>query len=168
MEALRIIGDEHRNLWRIAVTLDQLRGEIEDGGHADRRLFDAIFDYLDNFVDRLHHPKEDDFLFRLLRARSAEAAAVLDRLQDDHRAGPDNLKALRAALAAAANSPAAGQEFAAALKRYTDGLKAHIRSEEKDVMPLARTVLTDADWAEIDAAFADNSDPLFGASAQAE
>ncbi|MBA3997637.1 MAG: ABC transporter [Candidatus Accumulibacter sp.] len=168
MEALRIIGDEHRNLWRIAVTLDQLRGEIEDGGRADPQLFNAIFDYIDNFVDRLHHPKEDDFLFRLLRARSAQAAALLDRLQAEHRDGPENLKGLRARLVAAAGSADAGRAFAEALKNYTDGLKAHIRSEEKEVMPLARTVLTDADWAEIDAAFADNSDPLFGASAQVE
>jgi len=168
MEALRIIGDEHRNLWRIAVTLDQLRGEIGADSPPDPKLFNAIFDYIDDFVDRLHHPKEDAFLFRLLRQRSPEAAAVLDRLQAEHRNGPQNLKLLRARLVAAASSTAAGEEFADALKTYTDNLKAHIRSEEKDVMPLAQGALTAADWAEIDTAFADNDDPLFGGRAQAE
>jgi len=168
MEALRIIGDEHRNLWRIAVTMDQLRSEIEEGAAADPKLFNAIFDYIDEFIDRMHHPKEDDFLFRRLRERSAEAAAILDRLQAEHRNGPENLRRLRERLGVAASSPEASRQFAEALKNYTDGLKSHIRSEEKDVMPLARTALSAADWAEIDAAFADNADPLFGAKAQAE
>jgi branched-chain amino acid transport system ATP-binding protein len=34
--------------------------------------------------------------------------------------------------------------------------------EERDVMPLAQRVLTSADWAEIEAAFAAHRDPLAG------
>ena len=58
--------------------------------------------------------------------------------------------------------------FTAALRNYTQGMKSHVRSEEKDAMPLAREVLTAADWAEIDRAFLDNEDPLFGGKAKAE
>ena len=34
--------------------------------------------------------------------------------------------------------------------------------EEREVLPLAREYLTAEDWAEIDAEFFDNKDPLFG------
>ena len=40
--------------------------------------------------------------------------------------------------------------FAEALRIYTHGLRNHIRSEEKDVIPLARETLVAEDWAEID------------------
>ncbi len=168
MESLRIITEEHQNLWRIATTLDMVADEIDDGGKVEAPFFVSVFDYIEQFMDRAHHAKEDDFLFRLLRQRSAEAAAVLDRLQAEHRNGPENLKDLRAKLAATAGGGEANGDFTAALRNYTQGIKGHIRSEEKDAMPLAREVLTVEDWSEIDRAFLDNDDPLFGARTRAE
>lgn len=168
MEALRIITEEHQNLWRIAVTMEQVADEIEAGGHIEREFFNSLFDYIEQFVDRAHHPKEDDYLFRLLRLRSDDAVAILDRLQAEHRNGPENLKALRTKLADAAAGKLGGADFAYALRVYTEGLKSHIHSEEKDAIPLARAVLTAEDWAEIDRAFLDNEDPIFGEKAKAE
>nr|MBL8409737.1 ATP-binding cassette domain-containing protein [Dechloromonas sp.] len=168
MESLRIITEEHQNLWRIATTIDLVADEIEAGGKVDPAFFGSVFDYIEQFVDRAHHPKEDDYLFRILRQRSAEAAVILDRLQAEHHNGPENLKALRRKLAEAAGGGEANSQFVAALRNYTQGLKGHIRAEEKDAMPLAREVLTAEDWAEIDRAFLDNADPVFGEKASAE
>ncbi|MGE5769998.1 MAG: ATP-binding cassette domain-containing protein [Betaproteobacteria bacterium] len=168
MEALRIITEEHQNLWRIATTIDQVADEMDAGSPADPAFFNSVFDYIDQFMDGCHHAKEDEHLFPALRRRSAEAAAVLDRLQAEHRNGPEVLKSLRAQLAATMGGTSGKAEFAAALRTYTQSLKAHIRTEEKDAMPLAREVLTVEDWADIDEAFLDNDDPLFGESAKAE
>ncbi len=168
METLRIITEEHQNLWRIAITVDLVADELEAGGKVDPAFFNSVFDYIEQFVDRVHHPKEDDFLFRVLRQRSAAAAEILDRLQAEHRSGPGHLEALRQALAASATGASGNRDFAAALRAYTQGLKAHIRCEEKDVMPLARQVLSADDWAGIDRAFLDNDDPVFGGRAKAE
>ncbi len=168
MEALRVISDDHRNLWRIAATLDLVVDEMEAGGEVEAAFFNSVFDYIEQFMDGCHHAKEDDHLFPALRARSPQAAAVLDRLQAEHRNGPENLKALRAQLAAAAAGTLAGGEFAAALRLYTQSLKNHIGTEEKEALPLAREVLTADDWAVIDRAFLDSEDPLFGEKAKAE
>ena len=168
MEALRIITEEHQNLWRIATTIDQVADEMEAGGPADAAFFNSVFDYIDQFMDGCHHAKEDDYLFPALRARSAEAAAVLDRLQAEHRNGPEVLRSLRGQLVATVAGTLDKAAFAAALRTYTQSLKAHIRTEEKDAMPLAREVLTAEDWAGIDEAFLDNDDPVFGESAKAE
>ena len=165
MESLRIITEEHQNLWRIATTMDLVADEIDGGSPVDPAFFHSVFDYIEQFVDRAHHPKEDDFLFRLLRQRSEAAAGILDRLQAEHKNGPANLQALRQALAESAGAGRAA--FTAALRTYTQGLKHHIRAEEKDAIPLARDVLTADDWAEIDRAFLDNEDPVFGDKANA-
>ena len=168
MESLRIITEEHQNLWRIATTLDLVADEIDAGGKVETPFFNSVFDYIEQFMDRAHHAKEDDFLFRLLRLRSSEAAAILDRLQAEHRNGPEILTELRAKLASTAAGGENNPAFTAALRNYTQGIKSHIRSEEKDAMPLAREVLTTEDWAEIDRAFLDNEDPLFGEKSKAE
>lgn len=168
MEALRIISEDHRNLWRIAATIDIVADEMESGSKVDPAFFTSIFDYIEHFMDACHHTKEDDYLFPMLRARSQEAAAVLDRLQAEHRNGPEVLKSLRVKLADTATGKLGNADFAAALRTYTQSLKSHIRTEEKDAMPLAREVLTAQDWADIDRAFLDSEDPLFGEKAKAE
>ncbi|MEN3372424.1 ATP-binding cassette domain-containing protein [Dechloromonas sp. ZS-1] len=168
MESLRIITEEHQNLWRIATTLDLVADEIDAGGKVEAPFFSSVFDYIEEFMDRAHHAKEDEFLFPLLRARSPEAAGVLDRLQAEHRNGPDVLRDLRLKLASTAGGAEANPAFTEALRHYTQAIKSHIRSEEKDVMPLARTALNAEDWAEIDRAFQDNDDPLFGEKSRAE
>jgi branched-chain amino acid transport system ATP-binding protein len=168
MDALTTISQEHSNMWRLATTLDQVASDMQAGGPLETAFFEAALDYITQFVDRMHHPKEDDFLFRLLRLRSAEAADVLDALEADHAQGPANLAQLRAKLAAAAQGQLPSADLAVAIQQYTDGLKRHIKTEEKQVLPLARKVLLAQDWAEIDQAFRTHSDPVFGDQAKAE
>jgi branched-chain amino acid transport system ATP-binding protein len=168
MEALRVISEDHRNLWRIAATIDIVADEMESGGKVDPAFFSSIFDYIEHFMDACHHAKEDDYLFPALRVRSEAAGAILDRLQAEHRNGPEILKSLRQQLAQAAVGKLGNAAFAAALRTYTQSLKSHIRTEEKDAMPLAREVLTAEDWADIDRAFLDSDDPMFGEKANAE
>ena len=43
----------------------------------------------------------------------------------------------------------------------------HARAEEREVLPLAMETFTPSDWSRIDAAFADNKDPLFGSEPEA-
>ena len=168
MDALTIISQEHSNMWRLATTLDHVASDMQAGAPLERAFFEAALDYINQFVDRMHHPKEDDFLFRLLRLRSTEAADILDALEADHRQGPENLAQLRAKLTAAALGQLPSAELAVAIKRYTDGLKGHIKTEEKHVLPLARKALLPQDWAEIDQAFHTHSDPVFGDQAKLE
>jgi len=168
MDALTLISQEHSNMWRLATTLDQVASDLQAGAPLETAFFEAALDYIAQFVDRMHHPKEDDYLFRLLRLRSAEAAEVLDALQTEHRQGPDNLAQLRAKLAAASQGQLPVSALCVAIKDYTAGLKGHIKTEEKTVLPLARKVLQPQDWMEIDQAFRKHSDPVFGEQSKAE
>ena len=168
MEALRIIKDEHRNLWRLAITLDQVIEEMEQTQKADPAFIGSVLDYFEHFMDGCHHRKEDEHLFRLLRLRSDSAAPLLDRLQAEHRNAPHNLAALRQQLADTVAGRSTVGGLTEALRLYLNDQKAHIRAEEQDIYPLARDVLTPDDWAEIDKAFLDNDDPVFGREARAE
>ncbi|KAB2964850.1 ATP-binding cassette domain-containing protein [Zoogloea sp.] len=168
MEALRIIKDEHRNLWRLAITLEQVAAEMEREQKADPAFLGSVFDYFEHFMDGCHHRKEDEHLFRVLRQRSDTAGPLLDRLQAEHRNAPHNLAALRQQLADTVAGQGSVSSLVEALRLYVEDQKAHIRSEEQDIYPLASEMLTPEDWQEIDKAFLDNDDPVFGSSARAE
>ena len=52
-------------------------------------LLNAMLEYVDSFLERLHHPKEDQYLFERLRARYAGAESLLDRLRGEHVSGEE-------------------------------------------------------------------------------
>jgi hemerythrin-like domain-containing protein len=160
--ALRIIKSEHRS---IAAILDGL-GHFVDLGLAgkplpDARVFRAMLQYLDLFAERMHHPKEDKYLFASVRLRTHDADAMLDRLQEEHSW---DLGAIRAMEQAFLRYEEGGADFFDAFARkvqdYARFHSEHMRNEEKVIFPIAETVLTEEDWREIDAAFEAHQDPL--------
>ena len=163
-KALTIIRDEHQAIAAVLHALTHLVREIrEHGATPDFHALRALVFYLDAFPQRLHHPKESDHLFQRLRARSADAADVLDRLDDEHARGEGETLQLEHLLLeyemlGATRLPA----FEAGLTSFAGNYLQHMRTEEEQVLPLALRVLRPEDWAGIDAAFAANRDPLTG------
>ena len=160
MQALRIISDEHKNFWRIAVSLEQVATEIDRGGRVDPAFFDSVFDYIEQFADEVHHRKEDDQLFRLMRLRSDKAQPLIETLEEDHRLAKAQLIELKRKFSMAHSNDYS--TLTQPLRDYAAHLKDHITKEETQAMPLSRQILTEQDWQEIDTKFLDNNDPVFG------
>lgn len=167
MDALRIISDDHNNLWRIATTVDQLAGDLEAGEPPEFDFLELALDYMAQLEERSHYPKEDGHLFPYVRLRCPELAATLDSLAQDHRAASARHQALRAGLAACANAGVASAALVKQLRDFTADLKRHILVEEKQVLPAAHKALLADDWRQIDRAFHDPAHPQFGDAAQA-
>ena len=170
MKAIRIIQDEHRSLAAVLHGMLYLVREIrEHGAKPDFAVLRAMVYYIDAFPERFHHPKEDQYLFRLLRIRCLEAAPLLDRLETEHRAGAEKIRLLEQALARYQEGGAKEfSAFAAAVDAYAAFHWDHMQAEEKNLLPLAEKHLSAGDWEAIDAAFAGHTDPLFGAAAGRE
>jgi hemerythrin-like domain-containing protein len=145
MKAINVILDEHRSLAAVLHGMLYLtRAVRDDKMQPDFKLFGAMVYYIDAFPERLHHPKEDKYLFRLLRLRHPAAGALLDRLHAEHVAGETKIR-----------------DVEAALRRYEHGGASHFHEFSQAVEAYA----TQADWSEVDEAFAGNTDPMFGAAA---
>jgi len=162
--ALTVIRQEHAALAAMLRSLPLLleqarrRGELPDFG-----LLRAMLFYVDEFPEQLHHPKEDELLFPLVRERCPELAATLDQLERDHEHGERAIRDLEHALLAFEVLGEARREvFEHAVQGYVDFYLRHMAVEESQVLPAAQRVLDAADWATIDAAFAANRDPLTG------
>ena len=164
MKALSIIQSEHRNLGALLSCLEDLIEEIDvHGKQPDFRVFHAILNYIDSFLDRFHHPKEDAYLFPAVRRRCPEVEQTLQDLEEQHRAGAELLGDVRKALAAYEYVGSdAFEEFRAVVDAYVRFEREHAYKEEREVLNVAREYLTPDDWAQIDGAFSSNEDPLFG------
>lgn len=162
--ALSILDAEHRGF---ATVLRALTRHLElvrtRPAATNHDLLSTILAYADSFMERFHHPKEDEYLFRALRSRTDEADAVLLELQHEHAAGPAVLRSLRGALARSrGGAPHDLDAFATGLERYIAEQQAHMRTEATVVLPLATRVLEASDWEAIERAFRGHTDPFFG------
>ena len=168
--SLNIIRREHRALSAmlraIVLLLDAYgkHGTLPDFGALRAMLF-----YVDEFPERLHHPKESRLLFPKLRGHDAPTDALLDRLEREHADGEHAIRELEHALtglemmADTDECDARRAVFERAMTTYIDRYLDHMKTEEAHVLPLADRLLGIADWTELDAAFATNRDPLAGA-----
>lgn len=163
--ALAIIHDEHRSLAAVVHGLRYLVREMHGRQAApDFRLLWAMIFYLDEFPEKLHHPKENSYLFVKLSARTHEADAVIAQLEQQHIAGGQHVRDLELALGHfEAGSPDGLERFSASVETFADEIMKHMAFEENTLLPLARKHLTAEDWVEIGAAFSQNGDPRFDA-----
>lgn len=161
-KAIRILRDEHRSISAVLQGLQQLaRMALNAAVQPEFAVFRAMIHYIDAFPERLHHPKEDDYLFARLLARDAAARPLVERLKAEHVEGARLVRELeRAVLAFEAGWPQGAREFAAAVDAYADFHWKHMRCEERELLPLAEAALTAEDWQAIEAAFAGNEDPI--------
>ena len=92
MQSLRIIQDEHRSLAAVLHGMLYLVHEIRDrGAKPDFGLLGAMIYYIDTVPERFHHPKEEQYLFWLLRARHPSTAPLLDRLKLEHQTSAEKI-----------------------------------------------------------------------------
>jgi hemerythrin-like domain-containing protein len=168
--ALAIIHDEHRSLAAVIHGLRYLvREDLTRNSIPDFRLLWAIISYLDEFPEKLHHPKENAYLFARLRQRTREADAAIAELERQHLADARHVSALKLALGHyEAGMPQALEMFSAAVEQFADEAMAHMAFEEDTLLPMARIHLTAEDWVEICTAFSENGDPRFDAKAGQE
>jgi hemerythrin-like domain-containing protein len=163
-KSIDIIRSEHRALAAVLSALKAVVEGVESKQYApDFALLSAMLVYIDEVPEKLHHPKEDLYLFETLKQRSPAARGVIDRLEREHEEGYGLTRELaRALIRYQGMGPAAFPPFRDCVRRYLEFNWRHLNCEEDELLPLARRDLTDADWSSIDAAFAANFDPWTG------
>jgi hemerythrin-like domain-containing protein len=167
---LRILHEEHAALAAMLRSILLLLAQAHrDRTPPDFAALRSMIFYVDEFPEKRHHHKESSLLFPRLRQRTGVAAELLDRLDDDHAKGEAAIRGLEHALLGyEMMGEARRAAFEQAAQRYVDFYMAHMRLEEEHILPLAERVLTPQDWAELDAAFLANRDPLTGHPPEAE
>lgn len=142
--------------------LQQLAHAAQDAGVRPRfEVFRAMIRYIDEFPERLHHPKEDAYLFARLAARAPETVPLVDALRAEHVESTQRVRDLESALDAFEQSwPHQGGAFLTVVEDYVGFHLRHMRREELEVLPAAERALKTADWRAIAQAFAGNEDPI--------
>lgn len=161
-ESLRIIHEEHAALSAMLQSLRMMIKRGPDDGQAS--YFDvvrAMLFYIDEFPERLHHPKESAHLFPPVLRAAPYLQDTVDRLDRDHERGERLVRELQHLLLAwELLGDARRAEFEAAALRFVDFYLEHMHIEEQIILPEALKLLPAEAWQTIDAAFTQHGDPL--------
>jgi hemerythrin-like domain-containing protein/nucleotide-binding universal stress UspA family protein len=159
--ALNIINDEHRSIAVVVGAMRDISNDLSASRHADADLASlaAMVSYLRDFPEKVHHPKEEAHLHRLMRSRDSSCEALLADVESQHGEERRLIEQVSACLGADGDRV---QDLQTAVLRFVDHVYAHLKFEETQVFPLARQCLSDDDWTEVVDAFIDNDDSQFG------
>jgi hemerythrin-like domain-containing protein len=161
-KAIGIIYDEHRSISAVVSALKALARMAGEGRYKpDFAVFRAMIYYIDAFPERMHHPKEDAYLFAHLLRRDPEARPLVEELEAEHVESAKLVRDLEQAMIAYEQTwPKGADVFNGAVDAYAQFHWNHMRREEHEIIPRAERALKPEDWADIEAAFAGNADPI--------
>lgn len=162
------LSDEHRNIARLLEILEHQLAIFERGERPDYDIVTAIADYFTGFPERCHHPKED-LILRRLRERYPAAADAIADIEGDHESIGSLAIDFRQAVRNVLDEAEMRREtFRDTVRYFIDAQRRHMQMEHEGFFPIARDVLTAEDWAELEAAVADEEDPVFGGQTEAK
>jgi nucleotide-binding universal stress UspA family protein len=148
-----VIRDEHRSLATVLHAWLRLLDQCDrHGAAADTDLMRAMAHYITEVPLALHQPREHDYLFLVLRGRTASVHAELDELERQH----ERERAMAEALGDMVERYDRGQVTLAQLRgvveTYARFMWEHMGRVEGVILPVAQRYLTEADWNDIQSA----------------
>jgi len=156
------LQQDHRHLLRLLDLLDRLLNMFREGNEPDYELMCELLEYMENYADQVHHPTEDRIFERIL-AISEEHRPVLDLLSKQHEVLGEINRQFRESLEGIVREEVLRRDLVEAHGReMVRTLREHLILEEREAFPLARKLLTERDWEELEQQTPRTADPVFG------
>ena len=144
---------EHDALYAVLEGVLYLSTRIGTGVAPECRAADfaqlrAIFVYLGNYPERVHHPREESTLFASLGGRDAKLDETIASLREHHANSLANVVRMQhLVIRAELGGYAASVSLLEQCRQFVAAYFTHIETEERDVLTRAETLLSGHEWA---------------------
>jgi len=157
---LRGLREDHARFSRVLSMIGRDAQRLLDEPEAVLPLFSEAVDYVVNYQNIHHHPREE-IMFAKVANASETLAGTSARLTQEHeltdRAGDELLATLDRA-SHSSSERSTRQELARQLERFARSMRSHIAQEEEILYSEAWDTLSPTDWDELAAAAPDPLD----------
>ncbi len=164
MTVLNELHQDHVNLHKLLAVLANKLAKLRRGETPNFMLLADAVDYIGNYADRYHHPREDEmyhYFHQILN--HPDVTQAIERCMDDHQAlkkyGDELIEAVNCILNDAVVPMDA---FATKLEAFLEHQVAHLNLEETMLFPLLEANVTQEQWAALEGKLPKIDDPLFG------
>lgn len=155
MKPTEILSSEHRVIERVLDVLEEIGRRARARNAIDVASAGKALRVLRTFADTCHHGKEEHHLFpRMEQCGMPRNVGPVAVMLDEHELGRAKIRAMGAAIAGAEHgdreAPAA---FARHAADYVQLLREHIAKEDQILFPMADSMFSDVDRADLLQAF---------------
>ncbi|WP_432695795.1 hemerythrin domain-containing protein [Marinobacterium sp. YM272] len=163
MAIMAELHQEHVNLKRLLDMLSRKIEKFRGGTHPNFQLMDDVVEYVGNYADTYHHPREDK-MFEFFKGRDTDVDKLMLDCEKDHvdlkQLSTHLSEAIEGVLHDAAVVPM--DQLIDQLDQFVGREKEHLNYEESKVFPALEKLASDKDWKALDEELPAPSDPLFG------
>ncbi|MAE13835.1 hypothetical protein CMO92_04680 [Candidatus Woesearchaeota archaeon] len=139
-ETSKILSKEHENILKVVDVLESEIGKLRDKS-IDADFFKKVIDFIRNYVDKFHHSKEEDILFKEFN-KCAEEGRVhcnpVEQMLVEHDEGRKNLKLMKSGL-----NYGDKDKLIEGANGYIVLIREHIFKEDNILYPMADEALND-------------------------
>ena len=142
---------EHRLIDRMLALLAHEHRKIKETGNIDYEFLDVSINFLKTYVDRFHHGKEEDILFRELAEKrlSPEDLKMLNELIEEHGRTRKAVERLESARRQQSDKEISIMEITKLLETLINWYHRHIEKEDKHFFMSSMNYLNEQEQAEM-------------------
>jgi len=164
-DIMKALHEDHVNFSKLLSLLRRKLAMMRAGERPDFSIMLDAVDYLANYGNLYHHPKED-LIYQYHLNRSSEGRETIAELMQQH----NNLKTvtdqLRLIIDGVLHEAVMSKDkFMNQLVEFIEQQTRHLNAEESSIFPMLERTLTAQDWENIEGMLPSLIDPLFGGKA---
>ena len=137
------LREDHGRIMKLFAVWQKILGE---SNHTDQAIHEALakcINFVELFIDRCHHGKEDEILFpAMTSSKNPEITSLVHELRSEHQTGRSLLKAIKLEFKASAEPNGSPVSLIQLSHRYIDLFRKHIRRENAQLLPLIKKCIS--------------------------
>ena len=131
------LREDHGQIMKLFVSWQKMLEKLD---HPDQALiedFKKCIDWVEVFIDRCHHGKEDEILFpAMASSANPEVKSLIEDLYSEHQSGRLLLESIKLELKTFSQSNGLPTGLIQLCQGYIDLFRKHIRRENAQLLPL--------------------------------
>jgi hemerythrin-like domain-containing protein len=133
------LREDHGRIMKLLVSWQKMLGKLD---HPDRELledFEKCIDWVEVFVDRCHHGKEDEILFpAMASSENPKVTGLIKDLHSEHQTGRSVLESIKLEFKTFSQTNGLPANLIQLCQGYIDLFRKHIRRENAQLLPLLK------------------------------
>jgi len=160
---MRELRQEHKALRQLILLLQRKLNMLENDIPLNYRLIEDVINYIEDFANAYHHPKED-VIYHYIIDHNLDDRGQFHKILQEHKTLLPLTQSIKATLHSILLDIIVSREtFISELSTFIEAQKAHLDSEDQCVFPLIEPLLNEKDWVIILQNLPEKvEDPIFG------
>lgn len=145
IDITKTLMDEHQNILRVMSVVEIECEKIDNGKAINIIFFNDLSNFIKNYVDKFHHMKEEDILFKaMLENEENMHCNPIPIMLHEHETGRNWLTIIQEAI-----TENNSQKLTSGAREYCQLLREHIFKEDNILYPMAEGAIDDSKKEEI-------------------